>query len=386
MSHHKPVPVPSVRFDRRLDPSIAVSPVRTQFDLLRRPKDSHRIGSSIRRGGGCFIWRNSGVLPRAKPGSLAALLGRGGGMTVPVLCCETRKDRFLVADMSKNEPASPYHLRQPETWVRQMPLGDLLPTATAWEHHRLALRWQFLAPASDAAAGGAEEPWRALVGLEAAGPLAAQLASWIDWARVREQVVQAGCLGSPSAAMCCVLGRAGSLLPACYAPQDRMMLQGAGRSRVLLLPPTSAFECLYPFPIHSPYDGYTMADPERLDPDSWPGCKGSTGAEGAVLLPGDALWVPQGWFVHWQVSAQNGVKPNRALAPGFDLLGVHWTLRQLAHPHASNLSPWTTAAAGLRWPSGTEWYRRPRPRPGWTAARCRRQAGCIWRCHGRSRG
>lgn len=90
-------------------------------------------------------------------------------------------------------------------------------------------------------------------------------------------------------------GCTGGLLPAAYECTDRLLVQVAGSRRVLLLPPGQAFEGLYPYPVHHPYDRYSMADFEAPDAGLWP--KFGSGVHGvaAVLHPGDALYVPAYW-------------------------------------------------------------------------------------------
>lgn len=46
--------------------------------------------------------------------------------------------------------------------------------------------------------------------------------------------------------------------------------QVSGRQRVFLFSPKNAFEGLYPFPVHHPYDKYSMVDLEKVDSDMWP--------------------------------------------------------------------------------------------------------------------
>lgn len=90
-------------------------------------------------------------------------------------------------------------------------------------------------------------------------------------------------------------GSAGGLLPASYECADRLLAQVAGRRRVLLLPPGQAFEGLYPYPTHHPYDQYSMVDLEAPDAGLWPKFGGGARGLAAVLAPGDVLYVPAFW-------------------------------------------------------------------------------------------
>lgn len=90
-------------------------------------------------------------------------------------------------------------------------------------------------------------------------------------------------------------GSAGGLLPAAYECADRLVAQVAGRRRVLLLPPGQAFDGLYPYPTHHPYDRYSMVDFEAPDAGLWPEFGGGVRGLAAVLAPGDVLYVPAFW-------------------------------------------------------------------------------------------
>ena len=90
-------------------------------------------------------------------------------------------------------------------------------------------------------------------------------------------------------------GCTGGLLPAAYECADRLLAQVAGSRRVLLLPPGQAFEGLYPYPVHHPYDRYSMVDFEAPDAGLWPKFGGGVRGVAAVLHPGDVLYVPAYW-------------------------------------------------------------------------------------------
>ncbi len=71
---------------------------------------------------------------------------------------------------------------------------------------------------------------------------------------------------------------------------------GAGaavHNKALLLTP-QAFQGIYTYPVHHPYDRYSMVDLDRVDGDEWPGFAGVRGST-CILQPGDLLFVPQFW-------------------------------------------------------------------------------------------
>ncbi len=51
---------------------------------------------------------------------------------------------------------------------------------------------------------------------------------------------------------------------------------------------------MYPYPVHHPYDRYSMVDLDRVDADEWPRFGGVRGSV-CILEPGDLLFVPQFW-------------------------------------------------------------------------------------------
>ena len=64
--------------------------------------------------------------------------------------------------------------------------------------------------------------------------------------------------------------------------------------RILVVDPSHSFEGLYAFPVHHPYDGYSMVDWERPNLEEWPRSKTVYGRV-CCLLPGDLLFVPSSW-------------------------------------------------------------------------------------------
>jgi hypothetical protein len=58
--------------------------------------------------------------------------------------------------------------------------------------------------------------------------------------------------------------------------------------------PAQAFSGLYPYPVHHPYDQYSMVDFEDVDAAQWPLFDRVRG-QVAILEPGDVLHVPRYW-------------------------------------------------------------------------------------------
>jgi hypothetical protein len=109
------------------------------------------------------------------------------------------------------------------------------------------------------------------------------------------------------------------------------MVQVTGRRRILLMSPATAFDGMYPYPTHHPYDMYSMVDLEKVDLGMWPktstigeittssssntskilsspttnGSNTDSSSSSATILkcilsPGDVLFIPAYWFVHTQ--------------------------------------------------------------------------------------
>ena len=56
-----------------------------------------------------------------------------------------------------------------------------------------------------------------------------------------------------------------------------------------------AFRGLYPYPVHHPYDQYSMVDFDRPDAAAWPHFLSGARGRCCILTPGDLLFVPQYW-------------------------------------------------------------------------------------------
>ena len=86
-----------------------------------------------------------------------------------------------------------------------------------------------------------------------------------------------------------------ALQPLHYDTREQIICQVVGRSRILLVPPESTFEGMYPFPVHHPYDCYSMVDFDDTDLGKWPKLVRVRGMM-CVLEPGDLLHVPRCWW------------------------------------------------------------------------------------------
>ena len=51
---------------------------------------------------------------------------------------------------------------------------------------------------------------------------------------------------------------------------------------------------MYPYPVHHPYDQYSMVDLDAVDAEEWPEFGGVRGSV-CIMEPGDLLFVPQFW-------------------------------------------------------------------------------------------
>lgn len=189
---------------------------------------------------------------------------------IQVMCSEPKRNRFIKADPIKNIYGSMYHVREPETRLLAMTISELIDCASTWTQRRVY----------------------------ASIPLQLEEANvdtvWFN------SFLQAQKFGSVSAVHM-QIGTLDGLLPAQYNLSDRFLAQMTGRRRILLIPPDHAFRGMYPYPMHHPYDTYSMVDLDGnpLDLGMWPL---STHAKGVrcVLRPGDVLFIPAYWFVHVQ--------------------------------------------------------------------------------------
>ncbi|KAL4452346.1 hypothetical protein ABPG75_008008 [Micractinium tetrahymenae] len=251
------------------------------------------------------LWAHQPVLLQGAP-LVAGLVGRwsfqqlardvGSDCQLRVLCSDARRNRFIEYEDVKNIYGGMYHVREPETQRLEMSLPDFAQCSQQWRAQRLYLRGSACACSLAPYLLGEGDTDAAAASSSGKGSTPA--AAGIDWEWL-EGLQRAQRYG-PVLRVDLEAGSAGGLLPASYESTDRLLAQVAGRRRVLLLPPEQAFEGLYPYPSHHPYDRYSMVDFEAPDAGLWP--KFGSGVRGlaAVLAPGDVLYVPAYWFVHVQ--------------------------------------------------------------------------------------
>ena len=211
---------------------------------------------------------------------------------VEIQCSDRTKHRFIECDISKNLAVGPYFLREPETQHLEMTVREFVQCAAKFDARRVMLKIPIMRFDRSTAETGQVRP----VTGPMAGPAAA-LHSAIDWAWFDNLRKSQGF--GPVLRVDLEAGTTGGLQPARYSLQDELLAQLQGRRRVLLIPPSAAFEGMFPYPVTHPYDTYSMVNLEVLDAGQWPGCTQVRGLV-AVLRPGDVLHVPAFWFAHQQ--------------------------------------------------------------------------------------
>ena len=215
---------------------------------------------------------------------------------VEVLCSNGLRRRFIEFDSSKNLATSPYYLREPETQQLRMTVKEFVQCAASWQTRHIMLKATICHLIKKSEVGNTEETACLPVSGSLEG-IAAGFYDAIDWLWLNG-LCRSQAFG-PVLKVDLEAGITDGLQPARYSLQDELMAQVSGRRRVLLIPPSSAFSGMYPFPVAHPYDRYSMVDLESLDPVKWPGCTQVRGIV-AVLLPGDVLYIPSYWFSHVQ--------------------------------------------------------------------------------------
>lgn len=214
---------------------------------------------------------------------------------VQVRCSDRRRHRFIECDDLKNLAVGPYYLREPETQRLKMTVREFVQCAATWDARRVMLNAMIFQRNIDV---DNAQPEKCCVPVT--GPMAspaAALHAAIDWAWLDGLRRSQGF--GPVLRIDLEAGTTGGLQPARYSLQDEFLAQIRGRRRVLLIPPSAAFEGLFPYPVAHPYDRYSMVDLESLDPGQWPGCTNVRGVV-ALLVPGDVLHKPAFWFAHEQ--------------------------------------------------------------------------------------
>lgn len=271
----------------------------------------------------------------------------GSSQQLSVLCSDARRNRFIECEDAKNIYGGIYHVREPKTQRLQMSLPDFVQCSRQWRARRLYLRTSVMQYRQQQAQPGQQQPEHQRSGAKPALAEGSQCARGlapyllaggdagtdaggdagtggaggagaagqsIDWEWL--EGLQSAQRFGPVLRVELEAGSAGGLLPAAYECADRLVAQVAGRRRVLLLPPGQAFDGLYPYPTHHPYDRYSMVDFEAPDAGLWPEFGGGVRGLAAVLAPGDVLYVPAFWFVHVQHLEEECVGLSFHLAQG----------------------------------------------------------------------
>lgn len=95
-----------------------------------------------------------------------------------------------------------------------------------------------------------------------------------------------------------------------YDPSANIIVQCEGHKRALLFPPELS-SLMTPYPIAHSFDRRTRVDLDALDSTCFPraGALRSQGVE-VILKPGDALWLPYGWWHHIESLDRDNVSLN----------------------------------------------------------------------------
>lgn len=172
------------------------------------------------------------------------------GQTLQVAVSRNRRVLWPIWD--KNIPTSRYNLRETEALFCTMEAQEVLQSALAFSDHSITLKANITLPPGTVAHLG----------------------------------------GTPKATLHAATAVDTLMHPLHYAQHPRMLLQLAGRTRVLVVEPHHAFAGLYPFAVHHAYDGYSMVDFEQPDwKKRWPLADTVRGRV-ATLRPGYALRLP----------------------------------------------------------------------------------------------
>ncbi|UPR02111.1 JmjC domain-containing protein [Chloropicon primus] len=242
-----------------------------------------------------------------------ALAAAGDEEDVEVLCSMDGANRFVRLDGGKNVYGSFYHVREPETigLGDVTTFGEFVDCAKKWKqkhvHARVPLMRRKDASGEDAA--GLQEHYRRIMSPETmpeltpicGSPLRRDLMGSVDWSWMISYLGAQNFGSIRDVHLHC--GTRNSLHHCKYENIDRLLVQVRGRTRVLLLDPSLAFEGLYPYPVHHPYDGYSMVDfeaEEDANKSLWPLFGENVRGKECILEPGEVLYVPQYFFLHRQ--------------------------------------------------------------------------------------
>ncbi|DBA69067.1 TPA: hypothetical protein ACH3X2_013228 [Trebouxia sp. C0005] len=206
-----------------------------------------------------------------------------------VLCSLQKHNAFIDTATGKNIFGSYYHVREPQTQKLLMTFGEYAQCAKQWTSKKVMFKNTIMK------ANGQQQIPSPLPHL--ASDFKQELhdhISW-EWLQALQKLARFGSVGTVS------LQSAGcdALCPAQYQTHERLLAQVTGSQRLLLIPADCAFNGMYPYPVHHPYDGYTMVDLEHPDLAQWPKNADVKGLC-CILKPGDVVYLPAYWFVHAQ--------------------------------------------------------------------------------------
>ncbi|KAL0039566.1 hypothetical protein WJX77_002084 [Trebouxia sp. C0004] len=206
-----------------------------------------------------------------------------------ILCSLQKHNAFIETATGKNIFGSYYHVREPQTLKLSMTFGEYTQCAKQWSSKGIMFKNTIMK------ANGQQQIPSPLPHL--ASDLTQELhdhISW-DWLQALQKLARFGSVDKVS------LQSAGcdALCPAQYQTHERLLAQVTGSQRLLLIPADYAFDGMYPYPVHHPYDGYTMVDLEHPDLAQWPKTASVKGLC-CILKPGDVVYLPAYWFVHAQ--------------------------------------------------------------------------------------
>ena len=241
--------------------------------------------------------------------------GRESTARFEVLCSMDGRNRFMDLDRGKNVYGSYYHVREPETIVLEDIKGfeDFEDCARNWNKKHVCLRKPLM---RRRVKEGLKENYVAAMTPETmpeilihsssrrSGPMneppcvKRDLMTCLDWSWMFSFLRGQNFGSIKDVILLC--GTRNGLHPSKYEDVDQLIVQVKGRTRLLLIAPQHSFTGLYPYPIHHPYDKYSMVDFEAEDEENkelWPSFgEGARGVE-CILEPGEVLYVPQYFFV-----------------------------------------------------------------------------------------
>ncbi|KAL3143189.1 hypothetical protein ABBQ38_002046 [Trebouxia sp. C0009 RCD-2024] len=209
-----------------------------------------------------------------------------------VLCSTQKHNLFIETDLDKNVFGSYYHIREPQNQQLQMTFAEYAQCAKTWTTKKVCFKNKIMQRQQQQEEGHTPAPMACLP-----AALCQELQGSVrwDWLQALQKLVRFG----SASTVTLQAASFDSLMPAQYQPHERLLAQVTGCQRILLIPPNQAFHGMYPYPVHHPYDTYSMVDLEKPDVGQWPHNTDVKGLR-CVVKPGDVLYLPAYWFVHAQ--------------------------------------------------------------------------------------